>query len=111
MRNAATVENRFFRRPLFLLSLVLGCSVLSFAVYRSREPRPALQFDTRGLSSLSVRGTELLSFGDMRVTRVLMADQTGRRFPAKLDSSTEVDAKAKKVTRHFPWGEVSAQYS
>jgi hypothetical protein len=109
---ATAVENRrFFRRPLFLGSSVLLCSVLGFAVYSTREPRPALAFDSGGLSSLRVRGAELLSFGDVRVARVQMQDGSGRRFAASLNSSIRVDPKAGKVTRQFAWGDVSAQFT
>jgi hypothetical protein len=113
MRKAVTtVKNRrFFLRPLFLTSSVLCCSVLGFAVYHSREARPALGFDGSGLSSLKLRGAEFISFGDMRVPRVVMRDRSGRLAPVQSTSSVQVDPNTGKVTRQFPWGEVSARFS
>jgi UDP-GlcNAc:undecaprenyl-phosphate GlcNAc-1-phosphate transferase len=109
--DVAVQRRRFFKRPVFLVLCVLCFSVLSFAVYRSREPRPILEYDALGLSSLKLRGAELLSFGDVRVGRVLMRDPSGRRYAPPLDSTVQVDSVAGKVVRQFSWGDVAAQFT
>jgi hypothetical protein len=60
---------------------------------------------------LKVRGTELLSFGDVRVSRVMMRDSSGQQVAAAMDSTLEVHAESRQVVRRFPWGEVSAKFT
>lgn len=110
-RSPLNSRHRFWSSPLFLLTLVLCCSAAAFAVYRSHEPRPVLEFSPQGLTSLKFRGAEFLAFGDVRVSRVLLKDSSGRAVPAGVDSSLEVDAKTGKVLRRFWWGEVGAQFT
>ncbi|HLK62878.1 MAG TPA: hypothetical protein VKU19_05540 [Bryobacteraceae bacterium] len=96
---------------LILIACLLCCSAAGVAVYHSREPHPSIEFTSQGLSSLQFRGVEFLSFGDLRVSRAVMRDSSGRSAPASLDSSLEVDPKTGTVLRRFPWGELSARYT
>ncbi|MEI9973816.1 MAG: hypothetical protein WDO73_18245 [Ignavibacteriota bacterium] len=107
MANAARSR---LKSSLFLVGSLVCCSAAGFAVYRTYEPRPAIEFSSQGLSSLRFRGTEFLAFGDVRVSRVLMRGAIGAPVPASLDSSLEVDAKASRLVRRFAWGEIAVQF-
>ncbi|HUA58246.1 MAG TPA: hypothetical protein VML19_05805 [Verrucomicrobiae bacterium] len=99
------------KRNLLLLSLLLVCGVLGARMYKAIEPHPQLAFGSAGITELRYRGWQLLSYGDLRVSHVIMRDASGRDYPAPLDSTLQSDAAAGTVVRKFGWGEVEVRYT
>ena len=80
-------------------------------MYQSLKPHPAAAFGPNGLASLRYRSWQLLAYGDLRVSHVVMRDAAGQTVPASADSTLESDAAAGRVLRKFAWGEVEARYT
>jgi hypothetical protein len=98
-------------RTVWLLSGIVCCGAFGSVIYRVMDPRPAIEFSGNGLSSLKYRGMEYLSYGDMRLSHLIMRDGSGHEVKADMDFTSEVDARAAKVTEKFSWGDVTAQYA
>ncbi len=99
------------KKSLLILSLVVVGGALGARVYQAIEPHPQLAYGPNGLSSLRYRGWQLLAYGDLRVSHVVMRDGAGNTSPGSLESTLESDPPAGRVLRKFAWGEVEARYT
>jgi hypothetical protein len=97
--------------PLAVLS-VLGCILLTpYVKWAQMKPRVTIEFNNNtGLSSLTYNGTKLLKFGDFRVVRVMIRNNSGDPSPADLKSTLSVVPAKQVATRTFGWGTVSTHY-
>lgn len=98
------------RNLLVLSGLLIVGAAFGARIYRVIEPHPQLTFGPQGIQSLYYRGWQLLAYGDLRVSHVLMRDSSGRTVPAPLDSTLGSDPASGTVIRKFAWGEVEARY-
>jgi hypothetical protein len=94
-----------------IMLCALGCLLLApYLVWAHIKSRVTIQFNKTGLTSLKYGGTNLLKFGQPRVLRVTMRNQSGPAFPADLQSILRINPAKKEVTQSFVWGTVSTHY-
>lgn len=94
-----------------LFAAVCCIGFLFAQVARAQTPSIQVMFNTKGISSLSYQGNQLLSNGAPKVKRVDLSNYESVMTPGStMPSSTLVNSKLGQVTNKYTWGTVTSVY-